>query len=280
MNENIVTEIKTQNRNKTRVNVYINDEFSFSCSKEIIYKYGIDKGKHIDLNYIKDIIQEDNYIKCKSSALKIIERNYKTEKQINDKLVKKGYNFETVERTLKFLKEYKFVDDNKFVRLYIEEKVSNHGKNKIKYDLIRKGIKKEIIKKFLDSLDKNKYEENAVKLAQKKYDIIVRSENSMQKVYLKLGSYLVRNGYDTELTKNILRKIIKKNDLKLQEKIYKKDTDALYYTAQKRYNIITRSENDVNKINRRLSQYLMRRGYLWEDIKPVLKKFLQGDIWT
>ncbi|WP_416176548.1 hypothetical protein [Clostridium sp.] len=43
---------------------------------------------------------------------------------------------------------------------------------------------------------------------------------------------------------------------------------------KKRYNIIARSENDVNKLKRKLSQYLMRRGYLWEDIKPILKTIL------
>ncbi|MCH4200389.1 MAG: recombination regulator RecX [Clostridium tyrobutyricum] len=277
-NINLVTDIKVQKGNKNRVNVYIDYEFSFSCSRELVYRYRIDKNEYIDLGYIKGIIHEDNYIKCKSSALNILERNYKTEKQISDKLLKKGYDIDTVLRTLNFLKDYKFVDDNKFVSLYAEEKIRICGRNKIKHELVKKGIEKCMIDRILSDMDKGQYEENALNCARKKYDIIIKSENNFQKVYLKLGSYLTRRGYETELAKNILKKIIKKDDFIQQEKISKKDTNPLYDIAKKRYNIITRSENDINKINRRLSQYLMRRGYLWEDIKQVLRKIMQEDI--
>ncbi|AND85787.1 recombination regulator RecX [Clostridium tyrobutyricum] len=277
-NINLVTDIKVQKGNKNRVNVYIDYEFSFSCSRELVYRYRIDKNEYIDLGYIKGIIHEDNYIKCKSSALNILERNYKTEKQISDKLLKKGYDIDTVLRTLNFLKDYKFVDDNKFASLYAEEKIRICGRNKIKHELVKKGIEKCMIDRILSDMDKGQYEENALNCARKKYDIIIKSENNFQKVYLKLGSYLTRRGYEIELAKNILKKIIKKDDFIQQEKISKKDTNPLYDIAKKRYNIITRSENDINKINRRLSQYLMRRGYLWEDIKQVLRKIMQEDI--
>ncbi|MBV4420576.1 recombination regulator RecX [Clostridium tyrobutyricum] len=277
-NINLVTSVKVQKGNKNRVNVYVDYEFSFSCSREILCRYKINKNEYIDLNYINSIIHEDNYIKCKSSALNILERNYKTEKQISDKLLKKGYDIDTILRTLNFLKDYKFVDDNKFALLYVEEKIQSCGRNKIKNELLKKGIKKCIVSKVLNEMDKCQYEENALICAKKKYDMIVKSENNFQKVYLKLGSYLTRRGYDSELIKNILKKILKKDDFIQQEKISKKDINPLYDIAKKRYNIITRSENDINKINRRLSQYLMRRGYLWEDIKPVLRKIIQDDI--
>lgn len=233
-NINLVTDIKVQKGNKNRVNVYIDYEFSFSCSRELVYRYRIDKNEYIDLGYIKGIIHEDNYIKCKSSALNILERNYKTEKQISDKLLKKGYDIDTVLRTLNFLKDYKFVDDNKFASLYAEEKIRICGRNKIKHELVKKGIEKCMIDRILSDMDKGQYEENALNCARKKYDIIIKSENNFQKVYLKLGSYLTRRGYETELAKNILKKIIKKDDFIQQEKISKKDTNPLYDIAKKK----------------------------------------------
>lgn len=278
MSENIVTEVKLQNKNKNRVNVYINDEFSFSCSKEIVYSYNICKGKSIDLSYLKSIIEEDNYIKCKSAALRIIERNYKTEKQIKDKLTDKLYDAKTIERTVDFLKEYKFIDDFKFVKLYIEEKINRCGKKKIKYDLIKKGISEHIIEDQFESIDIINYEENALKLAKKKYDSLVNNGDNGNSIYRKLGNYLVRNGYDSSLVKKMLNKTIDKEKLKVKENIYKKDIKSLYEIAKKRYNIIIKSENNINKITIKLSQYLMRRGYLWEEIKPVLKKVLEEDI--
>ena len=42
----------------------------------------------------------------KISTIKIIERSYKSEKEIKDKLLKKEFDNKTVNRTLSFLKEY------------------------------------------------------------------------------------------------------------------------------------------------------------------------------
>lgn len=278
MNENIVTEVKLQSKNKDRVNIYINDEFSFSCSKEIVYSNNICKGKSIDLDYIKSIITEDNYIKCKNSALRIIERRYKTERQITDKLIEKQYDTDTIKKTVNFLKEYKFIDDFKFTRLYIEEKINHCGKKKIMYDLKKKGISEQVIEKQLEILDNAAYEENAFKFAEKKYNSLIKNENNVKNIYRRLGNYLIRNGYDSALVKKILDSTINKEELELKEKIYKKDINSLYSIAKKRYNIITKSESNVNKISIKLSQYLMRKGYLWEEIKPILKKVLMEDI--
>ena len=102
--KNIITKIELQKRTKDRVNVYINEEFAFACSAEIIYTYSLSKDKNIDMDYLKEIIDEDNYIKCKSYALKIIERTYKTEKQIFDKLAQKEYDEKIINKTIDFLK--------------------------------------------------------------------------------------------------------------------------------------------------------------------------------
>ena len=43
-----VTEIEIQKNNTERVNIYINNEFAFPCSSELVYKYGLQKGKEIE----------------------------------------------------------------------------------------------------------------------------------------------------------------------------------------------------------------------------------------
>lgn len=272
MCKNIVTGIKLQG--KDRVNVYVNNEFSFSCSSEIIYSHNIVKGKHIDVDSLRRIIEEDSYIKCKNQALGILERSYKTKKQIYERLVEKNYDMDTIKRTLIFLEKYKFIDDHKFAKTYINEKIGRSGKNKIRYDLVKKGIVENIIEEELKNIDESLYEENARKLALKKYNIMVKECRDIGNMYRKLGNYMVRNGYDIQLVKSILAKVIKKEDFMFAENIYKKDIGSLYSIAKKRYNIIARSEKDIDKIYKKLGQYLLRRNYLWEDIKPVLKKVL------
>ena len=103
---NIITKIECGKRNKDRVNIYIDEEYAFSVDMEIVYKEGLKVKDSVDYDKLKKVIEEDNYIKCKNAAIRIIERSYKSEKEIKDKLLKKEFDNKTVNRTLSFLKEY------------------------------------------------------------------------------------------------------------------------------------------------------------------------------
>lgn len=278
--KNIITKIELQKRNKDRVNVHINQEFSFACSAELIYTYSLSKDKEIDMDSLKEIIDKDNFIKCKSYALRIIERTYKTEKQIFDKLAQKEYDEKSINKTIDFLKEYKFIDDEKYTEAYIKDKLKSQGKNRIKYALLNKGISDELIKEKLSYLDKEVEENTAVKLAEKKYKLLIKNEPDIRKIYKKLGDYLVRSGYNLDVVQSTLNNLVKEelsrpNKAEAQNESEDKDTSKLYELAEKRYNIIMKSESDSRKIYKKLSDYLMRRGYTWDDIKSVLNSIMK-----
>lgn len=274
MNEYVVTKVEIQKRNNKRVNIYLNEEFAFSCSAELVYKHNICKGKMLDVDYLKDIIYKDNYIRCKRSALYIIEKSYKTEKQMYDKLIK-NFDEGVVKECIRFLKEYNFIDDNKFAEMYVNQKIHSQGRNKIKYSLIEKGIKESIIDEKLCSIDNSLEEKIAFDMAKKKYYLIIKSENNINKVYNKLGNYMVKNGYDFDLARYILKKIIKEHNCSEEKNNIQEDNrDELYNIAKKRYDIIIKSEDDPMKIYKKLGTYLLRRGYLWENIRSVLKELI------
>lgn len=207
--EGIITKIQLCKNNKNRVNVYINEEFAFACSTDLVYYHSIEKGKRIDPKLLNDVIEEDNYIKGKNQALKILEKNYKSQKEILDKLIIKGYSLKTVERIIIFLKEYDFINDEKLAERYIEEKRSSNGKNKIKYALMKKGIREEIINQKLNCIEENLEEDGALKLARKKYNSLIKSEDNSAIIKKKLSQYLLRRGYNWEDIKKILKGIVK-----------------------------------------------------------------------
>lgn len=207
--EHIITKIEVQKRNKNRVNVYVNEDFLFACSAEIIYNYGLKSGEKIDIDKIKSIIEEDNYIKCKNDALHSIERAYKTQKQIVEKLLAKGYEKSTIDKVILFLKEYNFLDDSKFAEMYVKEKLASQGRNKIKYSLIQKGLDESIIKEKLQNIDKEKEENSLEKIGMSKYEQLIKREEDTRKIYKKLGDYLMRRGYSWEDIKSFLNRVLK-----------------------------------------------------------------------
>ena len=212
MIKNTISNVEVQKRNKNRVNVYVNGDFLFACSTELVYTQGLKAGKEIDVEKLNQIIEEDNYIKCKNDALKTIEKTYKTEKEIKEKLFIKGYDEKCIQKTIDFLIEYKFLDDVRFADMYIAEKLKAQGKNKIKYDLLRKGIPDEIVNQKIEMI--SEYEDDqedsiVYELASKKYNTISKSESDSRKIYKKLSEFLVRKGYSWETTKKVVNKILK-----------------------------------------------------------------------
>jgi regulatory protein len=278
----IITKIEVQKKNKDRVNIYMNEEFAFACGAELIYIHNITRGRSMEKEELLDIINEDNYIKGKSYALHFLERSFKSQKQVSDKLLAKELDVKTINRVLEFLKQYDFIDDKRYVELFIKEKIRSSGKNKIKFSLLKKGLPEELIKDELNKITNQQQLEIALNLAEKKIRTLSKSEKELRKLYKKTADYLVRNGYDFGIVNEVLGKITKDVDVEdvpeteSSEDTYEGDYRKLHELASKRYNILIKSEPLKMKLYKKLGDYLLRRGFQWEQIKKVLAELVNG----
>lgn len=206
---NKITNIEEQKRNKERVNIYVDNDYAFSLSKEVLLKEKIKVNDIIDMEKMKKISKEDNFMKCKNSALRIIERTIKTEKEIREKLISKEYDEESINRSIDFLKEYNFLNDENYARMYVRDKSKGQGKNKIKYSLIRKGLDEEVILEELSKIDEEEEENTAYEMALRKYNIIKKRESDNYKLSQKLYRFLISKGYGYDVASKVIKKITK-----------------------------------------------------------------------
>ena len=209
---NIITKIEVGKRNKERVNIYIDEEYAFSISAELIYKENIKVKDKIDVDSLKKLADEDNYIKCKNTALKTIERTYKSEKELAQKLALKGYDDHIINRTINFMKEYNLLNDNNYATMYVKDKSRNIGKKKIKYSLLQKGIDEEIIESELEKITNDEVKAIVYEMALKKYKVFSKRENDNYKLTQKLYRFLMGKGYDYDLIKDVVKSIVKSED--------------------------------------------------------------------
>lgn len=203
-----ITEISVQKKNKNRCNIYIDNIFAFGVSNELIYKENLKVGMIIDEEKLKKIAYEENLINCKETALKIIERSYKTKKEMEKRLLEKGYNLEEINETLKFLERYNFINDESYTKAFIKNKTKTQGKQKIKYALKNKGVSEEIIEEELSNLDMKKEKENANILALKKYNILIKRENDKYKIKEKIIRFLISRGYNYDVAKDAVKEML------------------------------------------------------------------------
>lgn len=275
--KSIITSIEAQKKNKDRVNIFIDNEFAFACSNELIYSHGLKKGIQVDTKILEELVKADNYIKGKTAALRYIERAMKTKKQVEDMLYKKEMAEETVNKVIEFLESYGFIDDKRYAESFIKQKLKESGKNKIKYDLLKKGIDEELIKELLDEVSSEDESAVALALAEKKARILGKSEKDKGKLLGKVTKYLLSKGYTYDLINQIVNKValtIAEDEETLEEP--EVDFEELLALAQKKYNLLKSNEDNAMKLKKKLQDFLLRRGYGYEEIKAVLTQVIEN----
>ncbi|SFU73658.1 regulatory protein [Clostridium sp. DSM 8431] len=203
-----ITKIESQKRNKDRVNVYIDNNYAFSAYMELVYKESLKVNSEVDEEKLLRIAKKENLSKCKESALRIIERSYKTEKEMIQRLNEKGFDSENIAIVIDFLKEYNFINDTNYAKMYIKDKLSSQGMQKIKYSLLRKGITSDVIEEIMSNMDDNKQMDTALELARKKYNSLLKTEKDKYKLWNKLLRYLVGRGYDYSMAKDVIKEVM------------------------------------------------------------------------
>lgn len=275
--KSIITSIEAQKKNKDRVNIFIDNEFAFACSNELIYSHGLKKGIQVDTKSLEEVVKADNYIKGKTAALRYIERAMKTKKQVEDMLYKKEMAEETVNKVIEFLESYAFIDDKRYAESFIKQKLKESGKNKIKYDLLKKGIDEELIKELLDEVSSEDESAVALALAEKKARILGKSEKDKGKLLGKVTKYLLSKGYTYDLINQIVNKValtVAEDEETLEEP--EVDFEELLALAQKKYNLLKSNEDNAMKLKKKLQDFLLRRGYGYEEIKAVLTQVIEN----
>jgi regulatory protein len=202
-----ITKIEVQKKHEDRVNIYLDDKFFMGVYKEIVYTLGIKKDQQIDEDKLKEMLNEEMYIKGKNKALNILSRNDQSQKIIKDKLLNE-FDEDVVDKVIDFLKKYNFINDeilaSKITNTNV--KLNRYGKNKIKQNLYTKGIDKGIISEAVSKVDENTEFENAMHLAKKRYERIKNEDKS--KVYRKIAQHLTYKGFEYDTVKKVLGKLL------------------------------------------------------------------------
>lgn len=128
-------------------------------------------------------------------GLKLLTARMKTEKEMAEKLKEKDYTEDIIHYVLNYFRSCGYLDDKKYVELYLREKISinRYGIIKLKNMLFQKGIPPELIEEGLEGIDEETMIENAVYLANRKINSLDSEESIAvrQKVY----RHLVNKGY-------------------------------------------------------------------------------------
>lgn len=201
-----ITDIESQ-KNRDRVNIYIDHKFAFGLTYEISYKYGLEIDKEVDLDFIENVLKAEEQIKTNNSALNLIAYRQRSVKEIYQSLKKKGYEEIYILKTIEYCKAQNYLNDEHFAQSFIKDKqnLNKLGSKRIRYELINKGISNEIIEKTLQIEPEDEYD-IALEMAEKKVNSY--SGQDRNSIYRKLGGFLQRKGYPYDIVTRVLNQVL------------------------------------------------------------------------
>ncbi|MEW6195911.1 MAG: regulatory protein RecX [Bacteroidota bacterium] len=199
----IITSLK---RIRGDVELIFDDGSKTLLDYRIVYDNGLRKFDDISEDMLNTLRYDSEIVQIKDSAFRFLARRLHSARELSTKLIKKGFDKSLVDETVRSLSKQKYLDDNQFAKLLMEEKSvkKRFGINKIKAELMKKGIDRKIIDSMTDRQDNDLDESNAVFLAKKKLKLLTEKTNDKRKIKEKLYSYLAGKGYESDTIMKVI----------------------------------------------------------------------------
>ena len=147
----------------------------------------------------------------KGYSLYLLKLRDRSVGEISNKLKDKGFSQEDISLTVEFLLEHSFLDDHRFARNFVRQRLLSRkqGTRLLRQKLKEKQIKDDIIEEALAEIDSKSEFSSACDLAQKWLSSHKNVPEEMR--WNKIGSFLTRRGYDYDQVKKVLSEILNKN---------------------------------------------------------------------
>ncbi len=195
-----ITDLKPQVKNKERVSVYLNGSYYCGLDLATTVKYRLKIGQEIEEGKIAEIQASSELQTCFDSALNLITATVKTEKEIVERLIKKGYLPKITLETVEKLKNYGYINDFDYANRYVETYKNTQGKRLIALKLKQKGVSQEDAEKAVSTIENQS--EQAYILARKYMKNKVVDKKNLQKCY----KHLLSKGFDYDECKFAIEK--------------------------------------------------------------------------
>lgn len=203
-----ITKITVQKKNSEKVSIYVDGKYSFSMTMNGFVKSGLKEGTSVTEEQIRSLCEDDSGRLALLKVFDMISRSLHTEQEIRRKLLQKGFSDDAVAYAVDRAKEYGYVDDESYVRSYIQYRAmpNKWGERKTLMELYKKGISRDMAEQVMSEIYKAEdMEDNARQLAIKKWTSLEGTDNRKRKQ--KVYSYLLGRGFSYDVINSVIRNI-------------------------------------------------------------------------
>lgn len=201
-----VTSIEPQKHATTRYSIFLDGSFAFGVGRDLLLESGLAKGEVLDQDRIDDILARDAIDRAVSTAMRALEQRMQTGRELRTRLLRKGFEPETIDSAIARLTDYGYLNDERFAELWIENRLAHRprGKRMLEQELRQKGIDRQIVDETVAGMEIDD-RAAALELARKRLKSVQGHPPDEQKK--KLTGILARRGFDFGVIRTTLETV-------------------------------------------------------------------------
>jgi regulatory protein len=193
-----------------RVNVFINDRFSFAIDIELARRHDLHPGLVIDELMLTELLREDGDARTYARALHFMSYRMRSAAEVRTRLERDQWPSEVIDRVLERLAREKLLDDAGFAAAWVETRSMSRprGGRALRQELRHKGIDREAIDAALPDAEQEL--ENAVAAVQPKVQRWANLDERERRT--KVLEFLQRRGFNYSTARAALQRLEEEQD--------------------------------------------------------------------
>lgn len=202
-----ITKITQQKKLRERFNLFVDGKFEVGIDGSLITKYDINVGDEYTDELKLNLENDDRIEMAYTGLLNFIAFRERCEHEVREWLFKKKYQ-DLSDELISRLKERNYLNDERFTRLFIRDrvKIKGWGPIRLRHQLNAKRIEKQTIEAEIESIrEEYDFHEMAKDLAVRKLSNLERPTYKDKK---RVWSFLQRRGYESPSINYALQDII------------------------------------------------------------------------
>jgi len=202
-----ITGLKKGKAREKRINVFLDGKLAIGLLPEVALKENLKVGQELGERALEDLVKTDTRQRCFNTATRFIGYRPRSESEIRQRLLRQGFDSDTIEKTIVKLEDLGLADDAAFAQFWVENREAFRPRSRrmATLELKRKGLEPEVIEQAVSVLDDR---ESAYQAATARVRKLLALED-YREFYRRLGGYLVRRGFSYGIIKEITEKVWK-----------------------------------------------------------------------
>ena len=196
-----ITDIKSVS--KTKFKVYLDGQFAFTLYKGELFRYRIQEDGELREEVYQEIREKVVLKRAKLRAMHLLNDMDRTESQLRTKLLNGDYPADIVDEAIAYVKSFGYINDESYIRRFIESRKNSKRKKEIYALLMKKGVDMEQVQEILSEYYSAEDSLNAIRdlLRKKRYDPKSATDQETRKIY----GYLARKGFGYEDIRQVIQ---------------------------------------------------------------------------